>query len=132
MTGLRMFFSNNPSTPDTFEVAGTNGNGFINNFALGTLELGPGNVKLVDAFDNNNSDFLGDEVLYVSHLILGLGSILDLNHLFLIYGDFQNNGGTLMNAEHLSAVPLPGSAWLLLSGLAGLGIWGRRNKGKHR
>jgi len=123
MTGATMKFSNDPATPDTFEVAGTNGLAFDDNFALGTLELSPGNVILVDEVDNNNSGSLGDEVLYVTLLILGVDSTLDLNHFYLFCQAIQYNGGKLLNAEHLvqlSAVPLPGAVWLLGSGLLGL------------
>jgi hypothetical protein len=123
MTGVTMKFSNDPETPDTFEAAGTNGHGFSNNFALGTLELGPGNVMLVDGVDNNGNGIYGDEVLYVALLILGVDATLDLNHFYLFCQEFQNNGGALLNAEHLvqlSTVPLPGAVWLLGSGLLGL------------
>src|SRR4030042_917803 len=132
MTGLRMFFSNNPGSADTFEVAGTNLAGFTNNFALGTLELvglivgTGGKLTLVDAFDNNKSGTLLDEVLYVTDLKLGDHSTLDLNnlHLYCLHltlgSDVQFLNGTPQ------VVPLPSTLLLLASGLGGLALAGRR------
>ena len=39
-----------------------------------------------------------------------------------------DNVGAILDNVSLTAVPLPAAAWLLLSGLAGLGVFGRRRK----
>ncbi len=59
------------------------------------------------------------EALYVYTLILGLDSVLDPD-IDIYYVNLVNNGGSIEGLSAQQVVPLPGSAWLLLSGLAGL------------
>jgi hypothetical protein len=135
MSGLRMFFSNSGAS-DTFEVAGTDFGalmeGFTNNFknfALGTLELTNGiTLTLLDTFDNNSSNSLLDEVLYVYDLILGDGATLDLGGLKLFYANLTlgDDAYIINGISQQVVVPLPSTLLLLASGLGGLVLAGRR------
>jgi hypothetical protein len=115
---------------------GTSRTGYTQNFAWGTLDLTGQILSLADG----NHDPGG--ALYVG-AILGLTrndlQVTDIfgNGLNIYYDPNLNsklggltykleNGGLLMAAT----VPLPASAWLFLSGLAGLGLVGRKRKGK--
>ncbi|MFB3892103.1 MAG: PEP-CTERM sorting domain-containing protein [Phycisphaerae bacterium] len=120
LLNLTMIFEGGPAVVDTFEVSGRDfgatASGFTLNFALGTLQLGGtavGNVRLVDATDNQPG-WVGRESLYVSNLVLGSGSSLDLNGINLYYGSFVDNGGTVtLNGGALTAVPEPSTVGLL-------------------
>ncbi|NQU23021.1 MAG: hypothetical protein HQ567_17220 [Candidatus Nealsonbacteria bacterium] len=122
LADLRLIFEGDEEDLDLFEVAGADFGvemaGFDRNFTLGTLQLGSdagvGQVQLVDLFDNQeNGD--GDEALYVNNLILGDGSLLDLNGRNLYYRHLTDLGGTVeLNGGSLAQVPEPGSAILLI------------------
>ncbi|MFB3894663.1 MAG: hypothetical protein ACE15C_21895 [Phycisphaerae bacterium] len=118
----------------SIEVAGLDmgavPSGLDDNFALGTLTLGGadvGNVKLVDSTDNQPS-WSGREALYVSDLVLGSGSSLDLNGINLYYGSLVDNGGTVtLNGGSLTQISEPATLWVLaLSGW----LLRRRNVGR--
>jgi RHS repeat-associated protein len=62
------------------EDRGTDGAAYLNNFAIGTLELGGGaNVNLVDGIDNSP----GPDALYVENLIVPQSAALNLSGLKL-------------------------------------------------
>ena len=103
---LRLVFEGGTEDIDLFEVAGENRLppwwGYIENFALGTLQLGGdgpdapiGQVQLIDAYDNQE-DGSDNEALYVDTLILREGSVLDLNGLNLYYKTFIDEGGQIL------------------------------------
>ncbi len=106
---LKMIFSGGLGVIDNFEVG----------FNLNTLEIAPrSEVWLVDYYNNITLNGpLGDEGLYVDFLILGEGAVLNRHGLNLTYGTLIGNPDQIVNHT-----PLPGSVWLLLSGLAGLGL----------
>jgi hypothetical protein len=136
MTQLRMFFSN-PAANDTFEVAGLDlgavMTGFVNNFALGTLDLdASAHLQLVDLVRNLSPD---PEALYVTNLIIGDQVVLDFSNLHLYYqhityeGAYEFLNGAPIGVGMDGQVPIPGSVLLLGSGLAGLIILRRRMPG---
>jgi hypothetical protein len=85
--------------------------GFVENFVIDTLQVGGAGaawVRLVDEVDNQLGSAVGD-VLYVRHLILNEGSVLDLGGRKLYVLDFENAGGTVeTNEGALTVVPEPG------------------------
>lgn len=112
----------------TFEVGGEDfgfsNEGFHKNFALDTLQVGSdGDVtqlQLIDVFDNQ-SDWVGDEALYVTNLIVGSGSTLDLNGLNIYYinGSFGDGGGIINSRLGGSpSVPEPAAVLMLGCGMA--------------
>lgn len=128
LANLTMIFEGGDSVVDSFEIAGDNLgatlDGFNDNFALGTLQLGGdagiGQVMLVDLFDNQQ-DGLGNEALYVYNLVLNDGSFLDLNGFDLYYASFTNFGGIIdLNGGHLFAVPEP--SVLILLGISAISL----------
>jgi hypothetical protein len=65
---------------------------------------------LVDLFDNQ-PEWVGSEALYVEHLQLEDGALLDLNGLNLYYRSFINMGGTIeLGGGNLIQVSMPGDA----------------------
>jgi len=123
---LSLIFEDGATTDtETFEVAGEDlgatRSGFDENFALDTLMLGEDAIsilQLVDWRDNAT----GVEALYVSDLIIGNGSYLDLNGLNLYCLNYMNYGGTVaLNGGHIEVVPVPGA---VLLGSIGLGMVG--------
>ena len=130
---------------NSFEVVGVNMGrtfkGFDNNFAVGTLKI-VNNITFVNQI--NNGGGLGtNESLYVDVLHLYAGASLDLSELTLYVGSIfmEDNSGRIItggeineknikqyglvnvfleNGGEIVFVPEPGSAALLLCGLAGL------------
>ena len=77
-----------PPTAQVFELAGENRgaviDGFVDNFAMGELEIAAdSSVDFVDEFDN--SPGAGCEVLYVRTLSLGPSSTLTLHGCNIYY-----------------------------------------------
>jgi hypothetical protein len=106
---LALVFEGGAEEIDPVEVAGRDLGavpaGLRENFALGMLQLGgndAGKIRLVDTFDNQPG-WEGSEALYVSNLIVGPESSLDLNGLDLYYlsgtvfpgAKIVSNGGSL-------------------------------------
>ena len=96
LANLALIFEGGPAVIDDFEAAGQDLGaapaGWVDNFALGTLQLGglaAGRLRLVDGFDNQPG-WAGAEALYVGELILNAGAAIDLNGLHLYY---LNGGG---------------------------------------
>jgi hypothetical protein len=135
LSNLKMIVEGGNTKIDPFEVAGKDlgcsKDGYVSNFALGTLQIGGvliGKIQLVDVFDNQSS-WSGHEALYVTNLILGSGSSIDLNGLDLYYLGFTNSGGTvLLNGGQLLQVPEPST--IVLFGMFFVGLfayaWRRR------
>lgn len=98
------------ANPQTLEVpgvdAGNQGGAWLNNFALGPLEVGTSAtyVQLVDAFNNSAGcvtiycESSGNEALYVDNVVIHAGATLDLNgfNLYALQG-VTNNGGSILN-----------------------------------
>jgi len=123
LSNLRLFFSN-ATASDTLGFAGT--------LRLGTLELTGGTEMehLTLALENLLTT-PSPMTLYVGNLILGDYATLDLNGLNLCFlHETRGTGVSFLDGTPQQVVPLPPSAWLFLSGLVGLGLLGRRKKGK--
>jgi len=126
LENLTTIFDAGSDITGTFEVAGKDLGpviaGFAQNFALGTMQVGGDNAEhivLVDIFDNQ-PDWDGSEAMYVKNLVVGPGSVLDLNGLNLyclnatIASDATIIGGTPIQ------IPEPATASLLAFGALGL------------
>lgn len=127
LANLTLIAEGQNAEANTFEAAGLDlgpvNAGFNLNFALGALTLGeagdPAWLQLVDDNDNRTEDGL-PEALYVDNLVLGAGSVLDLNGLNLYYRSFTDLGGTieLGGGQMMQVVPEPASFALLVLGIA--------------
>ena len=103
MSNLTLIFEGGTGVVDTFEVAskdlGTGSGSAVNNFVLGTLQIGgirPGQVQLVNQVVNETGTGV-TEILYVKNLVIGNGSYLDLNHQKVYYSTLTNSGTVNLN-----------------------------------
>ncbi|MCC7408210.1 MAG: hypothetical protein IT442_09070, partial [Phycisphaeraceae bacterium] len=133
LENLTLIFEGDPTEAKRLEVAGLDLGaalaGYDSNFALDTLQIGGddsiGWAQLVDRNNNALADAL-PEALYVEHLVLGAGSVLDLNGLNLYYRTFTDLGGTVnLNGGQLVLVPEPAA----IVGLVGLCLQLGRRRG---
>lgn len=137
LSNLRLVFENGADNVATFEVAGIDlgatPDGFLNNFALETLELGgaagDGRVVLWDHFDSHPG-WDGNEALYVNQLIVHPGSTLYLDNIGLyVNGVAVSAGdGDLYGGGVISAAPEPVSMMLLACGAVLLSRHRRRRE----
>jgi MYXO-CTERM domain-containing protein len=99
--------------------------GFVDNFVIDTLQVGgegAARVRLVDEAYNQ----LGAvrDAIYVRHLILNEGSVLDLGGRQLYALDFLNAGGSVQSSGgQMMVVPEPG-----VMGAAGMALFLRRRR----
>jgi len=133
LANLALIFEGGPQEIDPVEVAGRDLGpgleGLVDNFALGRLELGGaegvGQIRLVDLF-KNQPDWEGTEAMYVDTLVMGEGSLLDLNGISLYCLSFSNIGGTVDTSSGGQLVVIPEPATLALLALAPLAVMRRR------
>ena len=128
MSGLGLVFEGGAGDWDTLQVAGTDigadSEGYNCNFGLGELILGGdgiGQLCLIDDFDNQPG-WEGAEALYVTDLVVGPGSLLDLNGLNLYYlsSSIDPTATIAYNGGALICVPEPATLGLLAIGAAAL------------
>ncbi len=121
MENLTLIFEGGATDIDLFEVAGedmglVDPDGWTSNFALDTLIIGGndiGQVRLADNFDNQ-PNWNGSEALYVDTLILGAGSLLDLNGLNLYYRSASIDPSAVILYNGGMLIPEPTSISLML------------------
>jgi hypothetical protein len=81
------------------EDFGLDASAFYDNFSIAALVIGgdrPAAVRLTDEFDNGNRGIVDQEALYVHDIVIGPGSVLDLNGIALYYDGTLDNQGTIL------------------------------------
>jgi len=69
--------------------------------SIGTIDIAEGSaIVLVDEYPNGDG---GPDVLYVEHVVLRSGSVLDLNGGRMFYGEIEDLGGEIVNGEVVPA-----------------------------
>jgi hypothetical protein len=121
---LKLIFEGGLDSTATLEAAGSDlgpgNNGYLHNFALGTLQVGgidPAKLMLVDRFDNHpTSDSI--EAVYVDRLIVRSGSVLDLGGINLYYHTADIAPGAIVNGALLRVAAVPEASTAILAALA--------------
>ncbi len=126
---------------------GASRQGYINNFAWGELNISGQGITLVDGNGDNSSTAFYVGLLLGATIEGGKATNIDGNGFNLYYDPFLTGnqylgGGTfalldggflapIMESAPLTQTPLPPTVWMLLSGLAGLGLLKRRKVTKN-
>ncbi|WP_428305206.1 hypothetical protein [Lacipirellula sp.] len=122
LSNLTLIFEGGSDLVATLETAGADRGptlaGFYKNFALDTLVIGglePAQLSLVDMFQNQEGGALPN-ALYVDHLVINEGSMLDLNGLKLYYRTASIAASSLTADANfgIQVVPEPAAAVLAL------------------
>jgi hypothetical protein len=134
---LKVIFEGGLDSTATLEAAGNDlgpGNsGYLHNFALGTLQVGgidPAKLTLVQNYDNQTSSD-GAEAVYVDHLIVHAGSVLDLAGINLYYHTADIAPSAIVNGTLLRVAAVPEADTAILAALAlyfGVIPMGRRRR----
>ncbi len=134
MTGLNDITLEFVGSNNLMEVAGRdygyNMSAFSANFAFYEINLADNALLTLVDLNDNHPWIGGDEVLYVSHLILGNDAILDLNGITIYVKNApQIDNGEVINGDinvfaseldmhgFATPVPEPGAVWLSFSGV---------------
>jgi predicted outer membrane repeat protein len=83
--------------PHTFEVTGDNrgasNDGFVDNFAMGSVDIDPqAVVTFVDELDNDQQGQDVQEALYVHNLVFGQNSVVTIKDCSVFYGTLTPSG----------------------------------------
>lgn len=122
LSNLKVIFEGGSDLVATIEAAGADRGptlaGFYQNFAIDTLVIGgvePASLSLVDLFQNQEGGMLPN-ALYVEHLVVNEGSMLDLNGLKLYYRTASIAASSLIADASfgIQVVPEPAAAVLAL------------------
>jgi hypothetical protein len=134
---LKLVFEGGLDATATLEVAGQDlgpeNGGFRHNFALNTLQVGgvdAARLSLVDLIDNqSNGD--ANEAVYVDHLIVRPGSVLDLGNIHLYYHTLNIGAGASVNGDMLAVAAIPEPRTAALACLATFAIAISTNRRRH-
>lgn len=121
---LKLIFEGGLDSTATLEAAsndlGPGNNGYLHNFALGTLQVGgieSAKLMLVQNYDNQTTSN-GTEAVYVDRLIVRSGSVLDLGGINLYYHTADIAPGAIVNGALLRVAAVPEASTAILAALA--------------
>jgi hypothetical protein len=103
LSDLQLSFAGDGSVLDTFEVAGDPTGDFVDNFALGQMQLGGATrLQLVDLVDNGRRAATGSEALFLVNLMMSGSSTLDINGLdMFVQGDISDELIAWIDADRI-------------------------------